>query len=99
MKTPGYSFKGKVWIYKGDSPWHFVTIQKEDADEIRKMYIWPRRGFGSIPVNAKLGGTTWKTSVFPDKDKTYVLPLKKEVRRNENINAGDEVQISLEVLN
>jgi len=99
MKTVLNTIRAKVWIYKGNSPWHFVTIEKTVASEIKKQYMWPRRGFGSIPVNVTIGKTKWKTSIFPDKNKTFVLPLKKEVRLSEDIKVGDNVKFSLEVLN
>ena len=99
MKDEVFTLKEKVWIYPGDAAWHFVTIKEEDASEIKKQYIWPRRGFGAIPVNVTIGKTTWKTSIFPEKRGTYILPLKKEVRKKEAIKIGDRVRFSLEVLN
>ncbi|MCR4264519.1 MAG: DUF1905 domain-containing protein [Candidatus Roizmanbacteria bacterium] len=98
MKNAAHAIRTKVWLYQGDSSWHFVSISKEDSDEIKKEYIWPRRGFGAIPVNMTVGNTTWRTSIFPDKDGTYLLPLKKEVRVTENIKVGDTISISLEVI-
>jgi len=98
MKLAAFIIPAKVWLYKGDSPWHFVTIEKADADEIKRFDIRPRRGFGSIPVNVRLGKTKWKTSIFPDKNGTYLLPLKKEVRIKENIKVGDNVNVSVEVI-
>ncbi len=70
----------------------------EDSDEIKKDWIWPRKGFGSIPVNATIGGTSWKTSIFPEKGGTYLLPIKKLVREEENLKAGDFVEIQIVVI-
>mgnify|MGYP001577208283 CR=1 FL=1 len=98
MRGISYSISAKVWLYQGDSPWHFITIKKPDADEIKKEFIWPRRGFGSIPVQVKIGKTIWKTSIFPDKKGVYLLPLKKEVRVRERINEGDAIKVSIEVI-
>lgn len=98
MKIPRFCISAKVWLYKGEGPWHFITIEKDNADEIQKSYHWPRRGFGSIPVNVTLGSTKWKTSIFPDKDGTYLLPLKKEVRVKEGIKEGDTIEVFLEVI-
>ncbi|MBI2611689.1 DUF1905 domain-containing protein [Candidatus Gottesmanbacteria bacterium] len=98
MKSTKYKVSAKVWLYQDDSPWHFITIEKEDAEEIKKEYIWPRRGFGAIPVNVKVGNTSWKTSIFPEKKGTYLLPLKKEVRAKENIKIGDTIKVYIEVI-
>lgn len=109
MRSAAYPIRAKVWLYQGDpsthstssgqvSPWHFITIQKADADEIKKEYIWPRRGFGAIPVFVTVGKTSWRTSIFPDKDGTYLLPLKKDVRKKEGIKVGDTISVSIEVI-
>ena len=41
---------------------------------------------------------TWRTSVFPQKDGGYILPVKAEVRRRAGIAAGDLVTVALELL-
>jgi Domain of unknown function (DUF1905) len=43
---------------------------------------------GSLPVNARIGRTEWKTSLFP-KDGSYVLPVKVAVRHAEQLDEGD----------
>ena len=101
MKNEIHPVKARVWLWQGESPgaWHFATIEKDQANVIKKSYHWPRRGFGSIPVNVTVGNTTWKTSIFPEKEGTYVLPLKKAVRDIENIKLGQTINLTIEVLN
>jgi hypothetical protein len=99
MKNFSFVISEKVWLYPGKGGWHFVTITKKDADVIKQEYIWPRAGFGSIPVNVTIGKTKWKTSIFPEKGGTFVLPLKKSVREKEGISEGESPKILLEVLN
>ncbi len=48
-------------------------------------------------VEARIGDSTWSTSVFPDSKHTYVLPLKKSVRHAEGILAGDVVTVVLKL--
>ncbi len=56
-------------------------------------------GWGSLPVRATIGITTWKTSIFSNKKtRTYLLPLKAEIRKQENIAEGDDIKVTLEVL-
>ena len=45
-----------------------------------------------------VGNNSQKTSIFPDKDGTYLLPLKKEVRMNEKIKVGDMIEVSINVI-
>ena len=78
--------------------WYFVYVDKKQSEKIRAKHHVKKAGFGSIRVVAKVGKTKWKTSIFPDKRSgTYVLPLKKEVRRAENIDAGDTISLALEI--
>ena len=90
-------FSGPVWIAPGDGAWHFVTVPEEQAEIIR-LQSGPRVGFGSVKVEAKIGDSTWSTSVFPDTRLTYVLPLKKSVRHDEGILAGDVVDVRLKLV-
>jgi hypothetical protein len=53
-------------------------------------------GWGMIPVTARIGGTGWKTSLFP-KDGRYIVPVKAAVRRAEGLEAGDTVTVRLVV--
>jgi hypothetical protein len=93
-----YKFKSKVWLYTGDGAWHFVSVPKEESKEIKSMTIGLTNGFGSIPVEVKIGKTTWSTSIFPDsKTGTYLLPLKKAVRVSEKISVGDEICIAMDI--
>ncbi len=101
MKNEIHKVTARVWLWQSEAPgaWHFITIGKIQSLEIKKSYHWPRRGFGSIPVNVTVGKTTFKTSVFPEKGGTYLLPIKKAVRDSENIKLGETINLTLEVLN
>lgn len=98
MKTFKNTIHAKLWLWEGKGAWHFITIEKKDAADIKADYQWPRKGFGSIPVNATIGKTTWKTSIFPEKKGSYLLPVKKEVRDKEEIDEGSEVTVLIEVI-
>lgn len=93
-----YSFKAKVWIFNGPTPWYFVTLPKKLAAEVRMFHGSLQKNFGTIRVTASLGKTTWKTSVFRDtKSDSYVLPLKAEIRKKENILAGKTLQVTISI--
>lgn len=99
MPLATYRVKAKVWLHEGQASWHFATLPKGAAREIRMMVGGVTgRGWGSVPVVATIGGTTWKTSIFPDKKAgSFVLPLKAEVRKAEGIEEGQTVDIRLEI--
>jgi hypothetical protein len=49
-----------------------------------------------IPVAVQIGGTAWKTSLFP-KNGRYILPLKAWVRKAEGLELGDIATVQLTV--
>ncbi|HZU56805.1 MAG TPA: DUF1905 domain-containing protein [Actinocrinis sp.] len=92
-----FAFTGEIWHWRGPSPFHFVTVPEEQAADIQALAADVTYGWGMIPVRVRLGGTAWKTSLFP-KDGGYVLPLKDSVRRAESVELGDMVEVELTVL-
>lgn len=91
-------FDGVVFEWTGEGAWHFVRLPVEVAEEVRDLLVGPPRGFGSVRVTARIGGTTWSTSVFPEKDTgSYLLPVKKEVRAAEGILTDDGVRVELTI--
>jgi hypothetical protein len=91
--------RSKLWLYPGPGGWHFITLPTQQAKEIKSSLRGMRRGWGSLPVKATIGKTTWKTSIFPDrKSSSYVLPIKADVRKKERIDEGDTVSLTLDVL-
>jgi hypothetical protein len=94
-----FEFVAELWLHRGDGAWHFITVPGEISDEVEARTVRQRRGFGSVRVQVTVGETTWSTSLFPDaKRGAYVLPVKKEVRRQEGISAGRQVAVTLLLL-
>lgn len=99
MHTPGFKFKAKVWLYSGQAAWHFITVPQSTSKKLKTLFGGLARGWGSLPVKATVGKTSWQTSIFPDsKQGAYLLPIKSEVRKKELVKAGDEINIFLEIL-
>ncbi len=103
-----FTFSSPIWLYSAESNWHFVTLPKEKAEEVKfftslTLHSKPRgfgpRGFGSVPVQLTSAHMEWKTSLFPDKKSgSYLLPLKAAVRKAENWSVGDIATLELRVL-
>ena len=92
-----FEFTGEIWHWRGPAPFHFVTVPEEQAADIQALASDVTYGWGMIPVQVLLGGTSWKTSLFP-KDGGYVLPLKDSVRRAESVELGDTIAVGLTVI-
>jgi hypothetical protein len=75
-----------------------VTVPLELGGMLRELGEAGRRGFGSVPVRARVGITTWRTSVFPQGDGTWVLPIKRAVRDAQGLAVDAPVHVSLEPL-
>jgi hypothetical protein len=94
-----FTFTSTVWLWKGDSTWHFVSLPENIADEIADLMEGRLRGFGSVRVEVTSKDTTWRTSIFPDrKSGTYILPLKKQVREQLKIAEGSRVKLTVHVI-
>lgn len=85
------------WAARTDT-WVFARLPLEISDEIREQ-PHPPAGFNSVKVEVSLGGSRWRTSIFPDStDGSYVLPVKSSVLRAEGVGIGDSVQIAVETV-
>jgi hypothetical protein len=89
-------FDGPIWVWKGPAPWYFVTIPAEQSRELKAISGFVTYGWGVIPVQVRIGKTTWKTSLFP-KDDLYLVPIRVSVRKAEQLKEGDTVTIQLAV--
>lgn len=77
--------------------WHFLNVPKDISEQISVLASQkPRKGFGSVKVEAQIWFMKRRTSIFPDKKSgTYMLAIKKEVRKELNIWVDSEVMVLL----
>lgn len=92
---------GRVWQWRAsEAPggWFFLTVEGQAAAEVRYAALGRTGGFGSVKVTARIGGTEWRTSLFPHRESGgFLLPLKAEVRRREGLEAGQAVTVVLTI--
>jgi len=87
-------FSGEIWFWRGPSPFHFVTVPEEESQDIEAISGEVTYGWGCIPVRARVGKTKFTTSLFP-KDGGYIVPIKAAVRKSEQLELGDMVDVRL----
>ena len=88
-----------LWRWSGEGgSWYFLTIPEEFSGEIRAQSLSRRGGFSSVRVEASVEDVKWRTSVSPQKCGGYILPVTADVRRRAKIGAGDEVDLTLEIV-
>jgi len=100
---PEHHFTAGLWRWdaRRQDTWTFVTLPPEvsAAVEDEADAQGPRAGFGSVRVEVRIGRTTWRTSVFPDKtSRCFVLPVKRVVREANDLEEGDPVEVALRVV-
>lgn len=96
IKGIKFQFAAIPWKYEGSNGWYFVSLPQELAIEIRGVVKSEEQGWGRLKATAKIGSSEWKTSIwFDTKRKTYLLPLKAEVRKAENLIVDKSVEIIL----
>lgn len=92
-------FEAELFAWTGASSWYFVRLPLAAAEDLRDLALGPPGGFGSIRVAVRVGASSWSTSVFPDKGSgSFLLPVKKAVRRAEDLEDGDRLAVSLRPL-
>jgi len=90
-------FSGPIWCWRGPAPYYFVSVPAEQSADIEAMAAVLSYGWGVIPVRATIGSTDFETSLFP-KDGLYAFPIKVAVRRAEQVDEGDTVQVRMSTL-
>ena len=91
-----YEFSEKVWQHSSLGGWYFISLPKEMSKEIRNMLRSEEEGWGRLKAVARIGKTEWKTAIwFDSKNETYLLPLKAEIRRKENIEVEKQIDVAI----
>lgn len=94
--THEFHFRAPIWLYEGVAAWHFVTLPKPLSARIKSLAGGRNKAFGTVRVEAAIGETRWRTSIFPDRKlAAYVLPVKTVVRKHEQLQAGMTVEVLL----
>lgn len=88
------AFSGPLIHWRGPAPFHFVEVPEDESGAIEMVAADVTYGWGCIPVRARIGGTSFATSLFP-KNERYLVPVKVAVRRAEHLELGDRVTVHL----
>jgi len=90
------SFSGEIIYWRGPAPFHFVKVPEPQSAAIEASSSLTSYGWGCIPVEARVGKTTFTTSLFP-KDGAYLVPIKVAVRKAESLELGDVVDVTMNI--
>lgn len=90
------SVTGEVVEWRGPAPYHFVVTGPEESAWLQDVMRDVTYGWGMIPVEGRVGGTGFTTSLWPRRG-TFWVPLKDAVRAAEGIELGDVVTVELSI--
>jgi len=89
-----YEAECELWTSPGKGGWCFITLPRDWTSPLKVVRGSQAGAWGSMRVEATIGASTWRTSLFPDsKAGAFLLPIKAEVRRREGIAPGDRVRV------
>ncbi len=87
---------GTVIEWRGPAPFYFLPITGDAAEQVREAARLVSYGWGVVPVEVKIGGRSWQTSLMP-KQGNYLLPLKDELRRAVGVTLGGELTVMISI--
>jgi len=95
-----FTFDADLWRWESRRAFStFVSLPPDVEDQTLMMAGDLLRGWGSVRVEARVGSSTFATSVFPLGDAAaYALPVKRAVRDAEGVGVGDTVAVRLRLL-
>ncbi|MDR2855002.1 MAG: DUF1905 domain-containing protein [Methanomicrobiales archaeon] len=83
------AFIAKVALFEREKGWHYVSVPTELSRPLE--YLADR---GLISVVAKVGNSSWETSLLPMGDGTHFLALPAKIRSKEKLSLGEVTQVS-----
>ncbi|MGJ6981458.1 DUF1905 domain-containing protein [Aestuariimicrobium soli] len=86
-------FTADVIEWRGPAPYYYAVVPTDEADliaEVAQSIIY----WGCVPAVATIGPHTYRTAMFP-KEGTYRVPIRKQVRDDLGIEAGDVIEVEL----
>ena len=81
-----------MFKWRGPSPFHFVRVLADESKVIKAEANLLSYGWGVIPIHGEIGETTFTTSLIP-KDGCYLIPIKDAVRKAENLEISEAVEV------
>ena len=91
-----FEFEAEVFEWRGPAPFYFAATPDEVSQEIEELKHELTYGWGVIPAKVTIGKITITTSLIP-KNGGFYVPLKDAIRKPNQIEVGDLVEILLEL--
>ncbi len=83
------TFIAKIELFEREKGWYYVAAPIELSKPLE--YLADR---GLIAITAKVGKSSWATSLLPMGDGTHFIALPAKVRSKEKLSLGAEIEVS-----
>lgn len=90
------AFEAEIIHWRGPAPYLFVAIPDHHVGEVGYAARLASYGWGCVPVEARVEGVEFTTSLFP-KDGTWLIPIKVAVQRAAAVGLGDRVSVEMRI--
>ena len=81
-----FEVRNTIELFDKEKPWAYIRVPKSQSSELRSF-----SDRGLIAIKAKVGHSTWNTSLMPMGDGTHFIPLPKKIRMKEVLDIGDSI--------
>ena len=88
----GSAFVAKVQVFEREKGWHYVSVPAELCDPLAHL-----SDRGLVAVTARVGSSSWPTSLLPMGDGSHFIALPAKVRSKEKLSLGMDVEVSFEI--
>ena len=86
------TFTGQVELFQKDKDWYYVSVPLEFSKPLEHL-----ADRGLIAITARVGASSWPTSMLPMGDGTHFIALPAKVRKPEKLSLGMPVELSFEL--
>jgi len=83
------TFSAKVELFARNKGWHYVSVPLDLSKPL--VHLTDR---GLIAIIARVGNSSWHTSMLPMGDGTHFIALPNKVRTKEKLSLGMAVEVS-----
>lgn len=85
------TFTAEVEVFERDMGWHYVSVPTSLSKPLEHL-----ADRGLIAITAKVGNTSWPTSLLPMGDGTHFIPLSAKIRKKEELSLGMLIELTFE---
>ena len=89
LEKDTFPVTGPVEVFPQKGGWFYVSVPKKYTEMTKDL-----ADRCLVAITATVGSSSWSTSLLPMGDGTQFIALPAKIRKKEQIELGDKIQIS-----